>query len=175
MMNPARWLLGATSALPSEPRPVDGENKLQPSLDELQAHGRMTWSEAQHRWIAAPDDVVEAALEDGSAPGSRLQQLRARSVHGRRRRKLIASKSGECGGTRRDAATKEALMNTQEHRDDHSQRLGTVSPAPTKFIQICASQNDLFALDKDGNIYQYNFNAKAWIKLVASRSYEEPA
>jgi len=66
-------------------------------------------------------------------------------------------------------------MNTQEHRDDHSQRLGTVSPAPTKFIQICASQNDLFALDKDGNIYQYNFNAKAWIKLVASRSYEEPA
>ena len=60
MMKPARWLLGATSALPSEPRPVDGENKLQPSLDELQAHGRMTWSEAQHRWIAAPDDVVEA-------------------------------------------------------------------------------------------------------------------
>ncbi|PYN49913.1 MAG: hypothetical protein DME00_07715 [Candidatus Rokuibacteriota bacterium] len=69
----------------------------------------------------------------------------------------------------------EALMNTNEHRDDDSPRLGTVSPAPTKFIQICASQNDLFALDKEGNIYQYNFNAKAWIKLVASRSYEEPA
>jgi hypothetical protein len=82
-------------------------------------------------------------------------------------------------GRRRRNATRrrheEALMNTQEHRDDHSQRLGTISPAPTKFIQICASQNDLFALDKDGNIYQYNFNAKAWIKLVASRSYEEPA
>ncbi len=60
MMNPARWLLGATSHLPSEPRTVDGENQLQPSLDELQVHGRMTWSEAQHRWIAAPDDVVEA-------------------------------------------------------------------------------------------------------------------
>jgi len=33
-------------------------------------------------------------------------------------------------------------MNTNEHRDDDSPRLGTVSPAPTKFIQICASQND---------------------------------
>jgi hypothetical protein len=66
-------------------------------------------------------------------------------------------------------------MNTGEHRDDDSQRLGTVSQAPTKFIQICASNNDLFALDKDGNVYQYNFNAKAWAQLVASRSYEEHA
>ena len=45
----------------------------------------------------------------------------------------------------------------------------------TQFIQICASQNDLFALDKKGNVYQYNFNAKAWTQLVASRSYEEHA
>jgi hypothetical protein len=67
---------------------------------------------------------------------------------------------------------REALMSTSEYRDDDSQRFGTVSQAPTKFIQICASQNDLFALDKEGNIYQYNFNAKAWAKLVASRSYE---
>ena len=44
-----------------------------------------------------------------------------------------------------------------------------------KFIQICASQNDLFALDEQGNIYQYNFTAKAWEKLVASRSQESPA
>jgi len=66
-------------------------------------------------------------------------------------------------------------MNTNEHRDDDSQGLGTVSPAPTQFIQICASQNDLFALDKEGNIYQYNFNAKGWVKLGASRSYEEHA
>jgi hypothetical protein len=67
-------------------------------------------------------------------------------------------------------------MNTNDHhRDDDSQRLGTLSPAPMKFIQICASQNDLFALDKEGNIYQYNFNAKEWVKLGASRSYEEHA
>ena len=64
-------------------------------------------------------------------------------------------------------------MNTIEHRENDVQRLGTVSQAPTPFIQICASQNDLFALDKDGNIYQYDFNAKTWIKLGASRSYEE--
>jgi hypothetical protein len=44
-----------------------------------------------------------------------------------------------------------------------------------KFIQICASQDDLFALDEEGNIYQYNFNAKTWVKLFASRSDEEPA
>jgi hypothetical protein len=66
-------------------------------------------------------------------------------------------------------------MSTIEHRENDLQRLGTVSQAPTQFIQICASQNDLFALDKDGNIYQYNFNTKAWIKLGASRSYEEHA
>ncbi|MGH7388553.1 MAG: hypothetical protein ACREM3_03755 [Candidatus Rokuibacteriota bacterium] len=39
-----------------------------------------------------------------------------------------------------------------------------------KFLQICASQNDLFALDEDGNVYQYDFNAKTWVELVASRS-----
>ena len=67
-------------------------------------------------------------------------------------------------------------MNTSEYRDDDAQRLGTVSQAPTtKFIQICASQNDLFALDEEGNIYQYNFNTKAWAKLVASRSYKRHA
>jgi hypothetical protein len=63
-------------------------------------------------------------------------------------------------------------MNTSEHRDDDLQRLGTVSQ---KFIQICASQNDLFALDKEGNVYRYNFNAKAWTQFVASRSYDEHA
>jgi hypothetical protein len=62
-----------------------------------------------------------------------------------------------------------------EHRDNDSQRLGAISQAPTKFIQICASQNDLFALDREGNVYQYNFNAKAWAQLVASRSFEEHA
>ena len=43
-----------------------------------------------------------------------------------------------------------------------------------KFIQICASQDDLFALDEEGNIYQYNFNAQTWVKLITSRSDEEP-
>ena len=41
-----------------------------------------------------------------------------------------------------------------------------------KFIQICASQDDLFALDEEGKIYQYNFNAKTWVQLVAGRSYD---
>jgi hypothetical protein len=44
-----------------------------------------------------------------------------------------------------------------------------------KFIQICASQNDLFALDGEGSIYQYNFTSQTWQKLVASRSDESPA
>ena len=57
------------------------------------------------------------------------------------------------------------------------------SPAPfrrqpteqtgTKFIQICASQDDLFALDEDGNVHQYNFNAQTWVKLVATHAREE--
>lgn len=42
-----------------------------------------------------------------------------------------------------------------------------------KFIQVCASQNDLFALDDEGNVFQYNFNTKTWVKLVASRAREE--
>ena len=39
-----------------------------------------------------------------------------------------------------------------------------------KFIQICASQDDLFALDEGGSIFQYNFNTKTWMELVAGRS-----
>ena len=46
--------------------------------------------------------------------------------------------------------------------------------ALAQFIQICASQNDLFALDGRGNVYQYNFNASTWEKLAAGRSREEP-
>lgn len=34
-----------------------------------------------------------------------------------------------------------------------------------KLIQICASQNDLFGLDDDGMVYQYNFNASTWTEL----------
>ncbi|HTO13521.1 MAG TPA: hypothetical protein VMQ51_18255 [Candidatus Binatia bacterium] len=43
-----------------------------------------------------------------------------------------------------------------------------------KFVQICASRNDLFALDEDGDIHQYNFTEKAWEELVADRSAETP-
>lgn len=34
-----------------------------------------------------------------------------------------------------------------------------------KLIQICASQNDLFGLDGDGLVYQYNFNSNTWMAL----------
>ena len=43
----------------------------------------------------------------------------------------------------------------------------------TRFIQICASQNDLFALDAEGDIYQYHFNVKTWVRLIANRGSEE--
>jgi hypothetical protein len=44
-----------------------------------------------------------------------------------------------------------------------------------KFKQICASQDDLFALDEDGNVYQYNFHTKTWIKLAVNRSEQKTA
>jgi hypothetical protein len=34
-----------------------------------------------------------------------------------------------------------------------------------KLIQICASQNDLFGLDGDGVVYQFNFKTNTWMKL----------
>ena len=40
----------------------------------------------------------------------------------------------------------------------------------TKLVQICASNNDLFALDDDGAVYQYNFNTNNWMKLGRGRS-----
>jgi hypothetical protein len=42
-----------------------------------------------------------------------------------------------------------------------------------KFIQLCASQNNLFALDEEGEIYQYHFNVKTWVKLIATREAED--
>lgn len=39
----------------------------------------------------------------------------------------------------------------------------------TKLIQICASQNDLFGLDGDGAVYQYNFNTNNWTQLGNGR------
>jgi hypothetical protein len=43
----------------------------------------------------------------------------------------------------------------------------------TKFIQICASQNDLFGLDDRGDVFQYNFKVKTWMKLIVERNSEE--
>jgi hypothetical protein len=43
----------------------------------------------------------------------------------------------------------------------------------TKFIQMCASQNNLFALDEEGNVYQYHFNVKTWVKLATNREQQE--
>ena len=40
----------------------------------------------------------------------------------------------------------------------------------TKLIHICASQNDLFGLDDEGQVYQYNFNTTCWMVLGRGRS-----
>ena len=63
-------------------------------------------------------------------------------------------------------------MTVIQYGDDDLQRVGTIPEAPAKFIQICASQNDLFALDEEGNIYQYNFKSKTWLQLITSRAKE---
>jgi hypothetical protein len=39
-----------------------------------------------------------------------------------------------------------------------------------KLIQICASQNDLFGMDDEGRVYQYNFNTSTWMHLGRGRS-----
>ena len=39
-----------------------------------------------------------------------------------------------------------------------------------RVIQICASQNDLFGLDGDGHVYQYNFNTNGWMRIGLGRS-----
>jgi hypothetical protein len=42
--------------------------------------------------------------------------------------------------------------------------------AMMKLIQICASQNDLFGLDGEGHVYQYNFNTNGWMRIGLGRS-----
>ena len=34
-------------------------------LDELRGDGRMTWSEAEQGWVAAPEEIVNALSSDG--------------------------------------------------------------------------------------------------------------
>jgi hypothetical protein len=43
----------------------------------------------------------------------------------------------------------------------------------TRFVQLCASQNNLFALDEDGNVYQYHFNVRTWVRLAPTRDQSE--
>ena len=43
-------------------------------------------------------------------------------------------------------------------------------PPRGKLTQICASRNDLFALDSEGIVYQYDFKAKRWEGLDERRS-----
>jgi hypothetical protein len=40
----------------------------------------------------------------------------------------------------------------------------------TKLTQICASENDLFGLDGEGVVYQYNFKTNSWTKLGEGRT-----
>ena len=35
-----------------------------------------------------------------------------------------------------------------------------------RVVQICASQNDLFALDDGGHVYRYNFITNRWVELA---------
>lgn len=42
-----------------------------------------------------------------------------------------------------------------------------------KLIQICASENDLFALDEEGAVHQYDFRQKTWVKLAPGPSKDE--
>jgi hypothetical protein len=34
-------------------------------LDDLREQGKMTWAEAEHGWVAVPDDIVDALANDG--------------------------------------------------------------------------------------------------------------
>src|SRR5207253_6755828 len=36
-------------------------------LNELREQGRMTWTEAEHGWVAAPGDIANALATDGFA------------------------------------------------------------------------------------------------------------
>ena len=68
-------------------------------------------------------------------------------------------------------ATSQALVAESSRQHPHRREGQTAM----KFIQICASQDDLFALDEEGSVHQYNFNAQTWVKLVATRAHEESA
>ena len=58
-------------------------------------------------------------------------------------------------------------MNTASKDTDRHSSNGSPSG---KLMQICASQNDLFALDSEGIVYQYDFKATRWEGLDERRS-----
>lgn len=62
------------------------------------------------------------------------------------------------------ASKPEAETNIAAKNTDHQ-------PPKAKLTQICASQNDLFALDSDGIVYQYDFKAKVWERLDERRAF----
>ena len=45
--------------------------------------------------------------------------------------------------------------------------------AMATLIQICASHNDLFGLDSDGVVHQYNFSTNTWISIGRGRTETE--
>jgi hypothetical protein len=71
-------------------------------------------------------------------------------------------------------ALQEYAAGTWTPRTDARRSTSTARSRGRRFIQICASQNDLFALDRAGSVHQYNFTAQAWERLVASRSPDSP-
>ena len=42
----------------------------------------------------------------------------------------------------------------------------------TRFIQLCASQNNLFALDEEGHVYRSR-SMSTWVKLAVTRDLQE--
>src|SRR5687767_15300428 len=90
---------------------------------------------------------------------------------------LIGDDPGHVQRCRRLPARATRGLAPRSPRGPHLRATMNPSPEETEglaqFVQICASQNDLFALDGEGNVYKFNFNASTWEKLAARRSREE--
>ena len=55
------------------------------------------------------------------------------------------------------------------------EKIAAMATKKPKLIQLCASQNDLFGLDEDGKVFQYNFNTGSWMHLGRGRSADADA
>jgi hypothetical protein len=49
--------------------------------------------------------------------------------------------------------------------DQPAQAIRQRGESGVKLIQVCASYNDLFGLDEDGQPYTYNFHTNTWTRL----------